>query len=330
MCVIAICEKEKPTWQMLQQFNAANGDGFGIAWFKDDLAQYKKGMFLNEIFNFIQLLPLPFVVHARKASYGGKDLLLNHPFEITLESDLKLQGNSEKLLMHNGSLKDWEIYLSCAGIEKLLGETISDTKAVAKILAKNGNEEFLTKLDGYWVVMDGKTQKIKLFGNFKDDTEFPGMKFSNLLWKHHKVKYEYGNSSSTTSIKVKKSYTNKNEVVDPHNILTPEEMVSLDKPARRALRNKRRKEKNIPEPEFHPNAHVPDDKKRLVRIELPVSLKIEIENNHNYSENTKRILRPNVFIPLGTCFKKLFPFQPDIGPRLLTDRVTNDQEHYCG
>ena len=348
MCIIAICETEKPTNEMLEKFNSSNGDGFGVGWFeKDNLAYYKKGMNLNEVKEFVAVLKLPFIIHARLASCGGKSLLLTHPYEITEQSELKFNGSSERLLFQNGhlSIKDVEIYLYCAGIDVLSTDLMTDTRAISMILSKNNtmilsknnNESFLLKLSGRWAIMDGKTKTIRMWGDWDKKDTYPGIQFSNMIWDTKKITHTpYTNK--THYPKKKKTHFPSNEVIDPHGLLTPAEMVQLTKPERKELRAKRRLEKGLPEPTTHPNAHNKNDEVSTSDIKTYLELEPSSKFNNN---NTRRILGfPPVEEP-----KKLFSFQPNIRPYLPPgcpslglpqrkligfNRETEDADQYCG
>jgi predicted glutamine amidotransferase len=309
MCVILICKTAKPEADVLARCSLANPDGCGIAWFKDNSTYYKKGMSLVELNNFISVLELPFVIHFRAASCGGKDMFLTHPFPITLESELALQGNASKLLFHNGHVKDYELLLSCCDIETQSNELMSDTRAIAKILAKNNNTNFLSKLNGKWVVMDSENNNIITYGNFEKEYNNLGIEFSNTGWKTQKLESEKKQVSyySYRATRIKKSSTDKSACKDPHKLLTDEEMVTLDKPARRALREQRRKERGLPEPTTHPNAHLSGNVTPYI---------ISPEPPKNCDNNTRKILGlPPIESEEKKSEEKLFPWQPDLKSR---------------
>ncbi len=195
MCIILIAEKEKPSLEILEKCEQTNSHGIGIAWLNDNnLAEYRKNITLEKTYELTQSLELPFCVHMRLASCGGHSELLCHPFEVSKDSPLKLEGECEKLLMHNGHVHGWEKFLAAKGIylEKDSKEPMSDTRAIAMIIAEN--ERFLSLLDGNFVLFDGPNHKIKMYGNF---TEENGIHFSNMHWKfirHHIFEdWGYGN-----------------------------------------------------------------------------------------------------------------------------------------
>ena len=199
MCVILACKNKKPSLEILRKCHNKNGDGAGVAWFNvENKAQYRKGLIdADEVHKFVQHLELPFVIHFRAASIGGKSLLLTHPFEISKESPLKLEGATDKLLFHNGHVSDWDMYLAAANIDRVPNDTMSDTRAMAMIVA-NDNTKFLQRAKGHYVVLDSKDQNFYLFGRFDDED---GIAYSNLFWKYtssSQSHYRSGNNATTT------------------------------------------------------------------------------------------------------------------------------------
>lgn len=191
MCVILICKRNKPTVEILRKCHNRNDDGAGVAWFsqtgeKDGkptyIANYKKGFtHADQVNDFIQKLPLPFIVHFRWASIGGKSLSLTHPFEITENSELKFENTAEKLLFQNGTIHNWDMYLAAAGLDTPTG-FVSDSRALAMILAKHGNGKFLTKFpDSRFVMLNASDKKFYIYGKFDEEN---GIQYSNMSWKN--------------------------------------------------------------------------------------------------------------------------------------------------
>lgn len=183
MCVILACKNKKPSLEILNKCHGRNSDGAGVGWFNSDgKVQYRKGLLdSSEVYKFIQHLELPFVIHFRAASIGGKSLLLTHPFEVTKESVLKMEGSTDKVVFHNGHVSDWEIYLAAANIEPDNKQPMSDTRAMAMIAA-NDNTKFLRRAKGHYVVMDSKDVRFYLYGKFDEED---GIAYSNLFWKYY-------------------------------------------------------------------------------------------------------------------------------------------------
>ena len=183
MCVILACKSQKPTKEILDKCHAANGDGAGIFWFNEtNKAQYKKGLLPAALFEIVEKLPLPFCIHFRASSIGGKSDLLTHPFEVTPESVLRLEGEAEQLLMHNGHFGDWKICLAAANLRFSQNETFSDTRAIARVIS-NGNTAFLKDMGkGKFILADAQRKKFSLYGD--DFTEYEGILYSNMAWRY--------------------------------------------------------------------------------------------------------------------------------------------------
>jgi len=160
------------------------------------MAEYRKGLNLIEIKELVDKTPLPFIVHFRASSVGGKSLLLSHPFEVTETSELSWQGEAEQLLVQNGTYSDYEMLMLAAGVESPDDRLpMSDTRGIAMILSKldaGKQNAFLKKLSSIgrhgscitgqkFVLIDAKTKQFKMAGDF---TEEDGMYFSNTYWKH--------------------------------------------------------------------------------------------------------------------------------------------------
>jgi len=177
---------------MLKKMEISNSDGGGVAWFgPHQKAYYKKNLTAAEVFKITETLQFPFVTHFRLKSSGGASPLLCHPFIMSKDSPLALEGSAERLLCHNGTQANFELYLSAANIEFPDDKSpVSDTRAIAAIASQN--EKFLTKINGCYAVMDGKARKIRIYGDFKEKN---GALHSNLFWE-----YKYtGNYQSSHS-----------------------------------------------------------------------------------------------------------------------------------
>ena len=163
------------------------------------MAEYRKGLNLTEIKEWVDKTPLPFVVHFRASSIGGKSLLLSHPFEVTESSDLSWQGEAEQLLVQNGTYSDYEMLMLAAGIENPDDKLpMSDSRAIAMILSKLEPDKqnlFLKKMSlagrhgscmtgQKFILIDAKTKQFKMAGDF---TLEDGMYFSNTYWKYKQI-----------------------------------------------------------------------------------------------------------------------------------------------
>jgi predicted glutamine amidotransferase len=198
MCVIAFFNKSRPDFDTLRKMDRENSDGMGIMYFKGNLAHYKKGITdVKELFDISKEIKLPFVLHFRKESCGGKQLLLTHPFEVNKSSKLRFSGKCKRLLMHNGTHRDYEDFLAAAGIYNDNNEPLSDTRAIAMIISKD-NERFLTRYNSYqqrFILADANLKKFIMFGDF---TQENGNYYSNTIWKYEKVRVTHGHDYSHT------------------------------------------------------------------------------------------------------------------------------------
>lgn len=186
MCLLAVFLK-RPDLQTIQKIGQVNRDGFGLGFYnKDKKCEYYKGIkTVEEIWELTKDIPIPFVFHARLASQGGKDLLLTHPFEITEQSELKLSGECDKLLFHNGHSNLFDNYALAADVDIKEVGPMSDTRAFAMICSKHRDNgyKFLKSLNNKFVIMDAKAGKFQLVGEFIHDEE-AGAYYSNTFWKY--------------------------------------------------------------------------------------------------------------------------------------------------
>jgi len=188
MCLIAICVKKKPSAEIIRAGWESNSHGAGIAFLnrKTRQAEYLKSISsADDLIKVVEATPLPFVLHFRLASVGGKDELLTHPFEVTEKSELKKSGSAEKLLIHNGTESDWKKCLFAADISYGDDEPMSDTRAVAMIIAKNKNNRFLEIASGKYVVIGFEDKKddigIRYYGDFEENDS---ILYSNTYWEY--------------------------------------------------------------------------------------------------------------------------------------------------
>lgn len=196
MCLIAICIQKKPSREIIHKGWDSNSHGAGIAWVnKDRKAQYVKGLTsADEVYKYVEKLSLPFVIHFRLASAGGKDPLLTHPFEISKGSPLALAGEANKVLIHNGHESDWKKCLAASGVDvDAIKTPLSDTRAIAMIIARHKNSDFLKIASGKFVTVgydDAEDKnKIRYWGDFDEED---GILYSNTHWKWRSIVYPQG------------------------------------------------------------------------------------------------------------------------------------------
>lgn len=209
MCVIIWAEKERPHPSMLEEAWKANDDGAGIAWREPakngegfEVVWSKGHMEKAEILALCASVPLPYVVHFRRATVGAKKSYFTQPFEAGKKCLTGLTGRSrEGVLFHNGTVKEWATYGKEAALRT--GTPIpkgkwNDSRCLAWLtsLYGEGFMEFLPEQRGFfltpddftiywgdgWVRMKDKNQNEFLCSNDRPWTKIqtgPG------YWGHH-------------------------------------------------------------------------------------------------------------------------------------------------
>ena len=138
MCIIFVCESERPRPCDIERGIKLNPDGAGIAWQCGDLWNYRKGFAgYDEVVEWCESKPLPYVLHLRKASCGVFTPRLCHPFPICRTASLAMEGECRAVLLHNGHFKGWTRQLNRYVVT---GENIprgpwSDTRLLAYVLS---------------------------------------------------------------------------------------------------------------------------------------------------------------------------------------------------
>lgn len=199
MCLLMAAKSKRPTLETLSKASIKNNDGAGIVWIDKESkkTKWKKGLpnktpeDIKKIYDLIQNIELPFVIHLRNASYGiATDLLLTHPFIISNDSPLITEGETDqKLLLHNGTIfeSDRKLMLDVTGLDTPPGP-LSDSRILAMVLSLHKNLNFLKKIKGNFIVVDcNKERNYTIIGDtFKLED---GIYYSNFEWR-------YGNSVS--------------------------------------------------------------------------------------------------------------------------------------
>lgn len=165
MCVIIISEEQRPDLLLLEQAEAANQDGGGIAWREGEKVSYAKGLTAKQIFQLQKTLPLPLVTHFRLATHGGITPLLCHPFPVTKHVALAERGSCPRLLFHNGIWMEWKKHCMEAVIKTgtpFPKGACSDTRAMAWLCALYGTS-ILNLIEEKVVVFSQRT--IEIYGS---------------------------------------------------------------------------------------------------------------------------------------------------------------------
>ena len=189
MCIIVICEKRHPSLNELLEMQRVNSDGAGVAWREENYVRWKKGLNAKEVYELIQKIDYPYVIHFRLATCE-KSPYLCHPFPVTHNVEMALEGKADRVLFHNGVWTNWrELCLQAVmkkNIDFLQGK-VSDTRALAWFVYHYGSS-VLNLLNEKVVIFSNK--KILRFG--EGWIEEDGITYSN---KHYKYNYYYYNNS---------------------------------------------------------------------------------------------------------------------------------------
>lgn len=148
MCVIMVANLARPTEEMIDRAWDKNDDGAGIAWREKNSkgeveVHFRKGIMDLEIIKALCFkVPLPYVVHFRIASVGGKCESLTHPFPVSKRAPLMLAGHTKGcVLFHNGHWNGWNDKALDAAIHSntpLPDGDWSDTRAMAWLVSLYG------------------------------------------------------------------------------------------------------------------------------------------------------------------------------------------------
>lgn len=172
MCVIFVGGLVRPTIEMVEKGFEANDAGAGIAWKELNeegvqVVRWEKGLNLEDIQEYVRTVPLPFTVHFRIPSCGGKTQGLCHPFPVTPEAGLELSGETSTypVIFHNGHWPSWKtmsIEACVRGNVKLPDGDWSDTRVMAWIASRYG-ASFLKMIDEKVVIMR-PNEEIEILG----------------------------------------------------------------------------------------------------------------------------------------------------------------------
>lgn len=165
MCVILLCQENRPSEEMIEKAYNRNSDGAGLAWREGDEVVWKKGLNVAQITDLAMTVPLPYVLHFRIASVGGVHPALTHPFPIEEEDDLALEGRTRgHVIFHNGHWGDWEKVLfqtaMLAKVKLPRRGLWSDTRALT----------WSTRYYGFGL-LDKVDERVVAFGPGENETE---------------------------------------------------------------------------------------------------------------------------------------------------------------
>lgn len=140
MCIIIVAETEFPFNKVLQLSELQNGHGGGIAYIKEGKVYYHKALTAKQIGKFRHTTEGPWLIHFRIGTVGGLNASLTHPFPVSMDTGMELDGSSEAVIAHNGHYPWWKEELFRAFEE---GDSIpegpwSDSRAMAWLIGKYG------------------------------------------------------------------------------------------------------------------------------------------------------------------------------------------------
>jgi hypothetical protein len=227
MCIIAICDSLHLPKDNFKKCFTSNRDGFGFAWNENGKVQYIKGLMKEdeawEIYSkFAKKNLFPYILHFRLGSPVIPEL--THPFIINEDSNLYLDSSSARkkgetfnnVLFHNGIISDWKVMLVNMFMHngKIPYDEWSDTRMVAIMINKLG-KDILNFVSGKYVIF-GK-DKMFVDGDFEEDKDLKGIRFSNSSYKVYRYKNEQ-----------KKDYSNFHSNMQESLLSTADNLDKLD------------------------------------------------------------------------------------------------------
>lgn len=188
MCV-AICVPvgvKPPSDDDLAQCERANRDGGGIAWSEGNTVRWLKGITLKEMRPILDAFaggsPGMFI-HFRISTAGGVSDELCHPFPVSRTASTDVAGKAKMVMMHNGTLRNWQETLLQTLRTKLPPGDWSDTRAMAFMAGQYG-ENMFNLFDEKVATLDHRGNIRRYGGRW---TEYAGSYFSNLHWQPKNV-----------------------------------------------------------------------------------------------------------------------------------------------
>lgn len=166
MCILIVVRDKFPTLDFLKLSESKNRDGGGIAYTSGEEVKWKKGLTADQIYKYKGKIPTPFIIHFRAAPIAAGALKGPehcHPFPVTADVSLELEGKADKALAHNGSWTDFRNYVFklCSATDKLYEGPATDTRGIAWLYYRLG-DVFLQLLGQKVAVIESK--KVKCFG----------------------------------------------------------------------------------------------------------------------------------------------------------------------
>lgn len=207
MCII-ICKPEGvdfPSLEILETCEIANPDGAGIAYIENEKVvikkDFKSAFDLHSFTNGLST-KAPAIIHFRIATSGKVDMGNRHPFPLSpVLSDLRaLNITTDMAMAHHGILFDMPKLSKKSDTQLFIIEALCDPlikNNLNNIAVQNLIELFFQASNSKCAILDGKTNKLFMFGDFISDS---GLFFSSTVYKgcyNWKDKYTYWNEIDT-------------------------------------------------------------------------------------------------------------------------------------
>ncbi len=162
MCVIiASPNGRKADFEIFEDAARTNSHGIGLAWKDKDKVLFKKGITLDELRKIMEAdVKEEWVAHFRIATVGDKSPELTHPFIVSHDSPLTLEGEAKCLLFQNGTFQRWEddLLKACATANiRIPDGEWSDSRASAVLVSVYGKNilRFLGNHSRYLLFSNG-------------------------------------------------------------------------------------------------------------------------------------------------------------------------------
>lgn len=225
MCLLIVSENKFPSTEVLTLANTQNPHGAGIAWAENGKVRWKKGITLSEVLALKdQVEGKPHIIHFRYATVGGKRNDLCHPFAIDEDATTSLEGETDKVLAHNGHWSGYskDLYLTLDHNTQLPSGPWSDTRAMAWLAHVKG-VNFLETIREKIAVLTGEGE-ITVFQKHlfhkHNDLMLSYDPFSRIRLKNDKTSSSCMNGRNSWNTKTYQDWSDTNSVSPPINIKT--------------------------------------------------------------------------------------------------------------
>lgn len=193
MCLLIVGHKAMPEASLVRMAEEQNPHGGGIAWREGGRVRFHKGIDSNDILRIMDKIKPPVIVHFRISTAGGVCPELTHPFPVTAQVGLELEGKTNAVIAHNGSLINWQqlVVNHLSPANKLPAGVWSDTRAMAWLAHIHGPDifEFLGEKVAYMSGTELKVYMLNKWVNHKQKdgsevlTSYDAMEMDRMYWQ---------------------------------------------------------------------------------------------------------------------------------------------------